>query len=187
VQRYEWERPGDLNYVVFKTLARLCKVGHRITVDRQKGRSYGDAYNKDHVAVDDATRLAYIEVLADERKPTMIGLLGRSIAFFHSDGIECRRMMSDHRPSYVYKAFAKTCHTLGLRHTCTRPYTPLTNGKAERFIQTLYPEWAYAMAYPYSKERKRWLPSYLAICNWLRTHSALGWRSSHQQFAELLR
>jgi transposase InsO family protein len=92
------------------------------------GRSYGVGYDKVHVAVDDATRLAYVEVLADEQKPTVIGFLSRAIAWFNSQGIECRRVMSDNGPAYVSKAFAKACRTLGLRHIRTRPYTPRTNG-----------------------------------------------------------
>jgi transposase InsO family protein len=95
--------------------------------------------------------------------------------------------MSDNGPAYVSKAFAKACRILGLRHICTRPYTPRTNGKAERFIQTLCREWAYAMAFQNSEERNRWLPRYLGIYIRLRMHSALGWRSPQQRFDELLR
>jgi len=129
VQRYEWEHPGDLIHTDIKSLARFRKVGHRITGDRQQGRSYGVGYDKVLVAVDDATRLAYVELLADEQKPTMIGFLSRAVAWFNAQGVECRRVMSDKGPAYVSKAFAKACRT--------RPYTPRTNGKAERFIQTL--------------------------------------------------
>ena len=186
VQRYEWERPGDLIHVDVKTLTRFRKVGHRITGNRQQGRSYGVGYDKVHVAVDDATRLAYVEVLADEQKPTVIGFLSRAIAWFNSQGIECRRVMSDNGPAYVSKAFAKACRTLGLRHIRTRPYTPRINGKAERFIQYLCQEWAYAMPYPNSEERNRWLPRYLAIYNRLRKHSALGWHPPQQRLTELL-
>jgi transposase InsO family protein len=117
----------------------------------------------------------------------VIGFLSRAIAWFNSQGVECRRVMSDNGPAYVSKAFAKACRTLGLRHIRTRPYTPRTNGKAERFIQTLCREWAYAMAFPNSEERNRWLPRYLGIYNRLRKHSALGWRSPQQRLAELLR
>jgi transposase InsO family protein len=95
-----------------------------------------------HVPVDDATRLAYVEVLADEQKPTVIGCLSRAFAWFSGQGVECRRVMSDNGPAYVSKAFAKAWRTLGLRHIRARPYTPRTNGKAERFIQTLCREWA---------------------------------------------
>ena len=186
VQRYEWERPGDLIHIDIKSLARFRRVGHRITGDRQKGRSYGVGYDKVHVAVDDATRLAYVEVLADEQKPTVIGFLSRAVAWFNGQGVECRRVMSDNGPAYVSKAFAKACCTLGLRHIRTRPYTPRTNGKAERFIQTLCKEWAYTMAFPNSEERNRWLPRYLSIYNRLRKHSALGLRSPQQRLVELL-
>jgi hypothetical protein len=85
------------------------------------------------VAVDDATRLAYVEVLVDEQKPTVIGFLSRSLAWFKGQGIECRRVMSDNGPAYVSKSLAKACRTLGLRHIRTRPYTPRTNGRAERY------------------------------------------------------
>jgi len=162
-------------------------VGHRITVDRQQGRAYGVGYDKVHIAVDDATRLAYVEVLADEEKPTLIGFLSRAVAWFNCQGIECRRVMSDNGPAYVSKAFAKACRTLGLRHIRTSPYTPRTNGKAERFNQTICREWAYAMAFPNFEERNRWLPRYLSIYNRLRKHSALGWRSPQERLAELLR
>jgi len=133
VQRYEWERPGDLIHIDIKSLARFRKVGHRITGDRQQGRSTGVGYDKVHVAIDDATRLAYAEVLTDEQKPTVIGLLSRAVAWFNAQGDECRRLMSNNGPAYVPKAFAKACSTLGLRHIRTRPYTPRTNGKAERY------------------------------------------------------
>ena len=133
VQRNEWERPGDLIHIDIKSLARFRKVGHRITGDRQRCRSYGVGYDKVHVAVDDATRLAYAELLADEQKPTVIGFLRRAVGWFNGQGIECRRVMTDNRPAYVSKAFAKACCTLRLRHIRTRPYTPRTNGKAERY------------------------------------------------------
>ena len=124
-------------------MARFCKVGHRITGDRQQRGSTGVGYNKVHVAVDDATRLAYVEVLADEQKPTVIGVLSRALAWFSSRGVEGRRVMSDNGPDTISTEFAKACRTPGLRHIRTRPYTPRTNGKAERFIQTLCREWAY--------------------------------------------
>jgi hypothetical protein len=133
-------------------------VGHRITSDRKQGRSTDVGYDKVHVAVDDATRLAYVELLSNEQKPTVIGFISRAVAWVNSQGIKCRRVMSDNGPTYVYKALAKACHVLKLRHIRTRPYTPRTNCKAERFIQTLCREWAYAMSVPNSEERNRWLP-----------------------------
>ena len=122
-------------------------MGHRITGDRQRGRSYGVGYDKVHVAVDDATRLAYAELLADEQKPTVIGFLRRAVGWFNGQGIECRRVMTGNGPAYVSKAFAKACCTLGLRHIRTRPDTPKTNVNTESNIQILCKEWAYAMAF----------------------------------------
>ena len=129
MQRYARDRPGDLIHIDVKSLARFRKVGYRITGDRQQGRSYGVGYDKVHVAVDDATRLAYVEVLADEQKPTLMGFLSRAVAWFNGQGIECRGVMSDNGPATVSKAFAKACRTLGLRHIRTRPYTPRANGR----------------------------------------------------------
>jgi transposase InsO family protein len=120
--------------------------------------------------------VVYVEVLADEQKPTVFVFLSRAVAWFNAQGVECRRVMSDNGPVYVSKAFAKSCRTLGLQHIRTRPHTPRTNRKAERFIQTLCREWAYAMPLETFEERKRWLPRYLSIYNRLRKHSALGWR-----------
>jgi transposase InsO family protein len=113
----------------------------------------------------------------------VISFLSRAVAWFNGQGVECGRMMSDNGPACVSKA----CRILGLRHIRTRPYTPRTNGKTERFIQTLCREWAYAMAFQNSEERNRWLPRYLATHSRLRKHSALGWRSPQQRLVELLR
>ena len=127
-----------------------------------------------------------MEVLADEQKPTVIGFLARAVAWFNGQGIECRRVMSDNGPAYVSRQFAVACLAMGLRHIRTRPYTPRTNGKAERFIQTLCREWAYTMAFQNSQERNAWLPRYLSIDNRLRKHSALSGRSPQQRLHELL-
>jgi hypothetical protein len=112
-------------------------VGHRIPGDLQKGRAYGAGYDKVHVGVSDASRLAQVEVLADEQKSTVICSLNRAIAWFNGQGIDCWRVMSEKGPAFASKAFAKACRTLDLRHTRTRQYTPRTNGNAERFTQTL--------------------------------------------------
>lgn len=111
-----------------------------------------------HVAEDDATRLASVEVMAAEQMPTVIGFLSRALARFNAQGVECRRVMSDNGPAYVSKAFVPVCNALGLRHIRTRPDTPRTSGKAERFIPTLCRAWAYARAFQNSEERNRWLP-----------------------------
>jgi len=146
VQRYERERPGDLIHIDVKKLARFRKVGHRITGNRQQGRSAGVGYDRVHVAIDDATRLAYVEVLPDEQQGTAIGFLSRALAWFNGQVVECRQVMSDNGPAYLSRRFAKACSVLRLKHIRTRPYTPRTNGKAERFIKTLLAEWAYSMA-----------------------------------------
>ena len=161
-------------------------MGHRITSNRQQGRSTGVGYDRVHVAIDDATRLAYVEVLADEQQATAIGFLSRSVAWFNGQGVECRQVMSDNGSAYISKAFAKACSVLKLKHIRIRPYTPRTNGKAERFIQTLCKEWAYAMPFQNSQERNAWLPRYLSIYNRIRKHSALGSRSPQQRLNELL-
>jgi transposase InsO family protein len=138
------------------------------------------------VAIDDATRLAYVEVLADEQQATAIGFMSRAVAWFNSQGVECRQVMSDNGPAYLSRSFAKACKALGLKHIRTRPYTPRTNGKAERFIQTLCREWAYGMPFQNSEDRNQWLPRYLSIYNRLRKHTALGGRAPQQRLNELL-
>ena len=186
VQRYERERPGDLIHIDVKKLARFPKVGHRITGNRQQGRSAGVGYDRVHVAIDDTTRLAYIELLPNEPQATAIGFLICALAWFNGHGVECRQVMRDNGSAYISKAFAKACSVLKLKHIRTRPHTPLTNGKAERFIQTLCKEWAYAMPFQNSQERNAWLPRYLSIYNRLRKHSALSGRSPQQRLHGLL-
>lgn len=174
VRRYQWERPGDMIHVDTKQLARFERVGHRITGDRRQGSSRGAGYEKVHVAIDDATRLAYVEVLADEQKATTIGFLARAVGWFSEQGITCRRILSDNGSAYRSGDWRKACRALDLRPIRTKPYTPQTNGKAERFIKTLLAEWAYVIAYQTSEERNRWLPRYLGIYNANRCHMALG-------------
>ena len=185
VQRYEWERPGDLINIDVKSLARFQKVGHRITGDRHLGRSYGVGYDKVHVAVDDTTRLAYVEVLADEKGPTTVGFLSRAVAWFNGQGIECRRVLSDNGSDYKSHGWRKACQAMGLKAKKTRPYTPRTNGKAERFIKTLLEEWAYVMRYRNSAARNELLPAYLRIYNCRRCHMALGGLTPQQRLAQL--
>ena len=174
VERYERQTSGDLIHIDVKKLARFRKVRYRITGNRQQGRSTGDGYDRAHVAIDDARRLADAEVLADEQQTTPIGFVSRVVAWFNGQGVECRQVMSDNGSAYISKAFAKACSALGLKHIRTRPYTPRTNDKAERFIQTLCQEWAYSMPFQNSEERNRWLPRYLSIYYRLRKRSAIG-------------
>jgi transposase InsO family protein len=116
VLRYERDHPGDLIHIDVKKLALFRKVGHRITGNRQQGRSAGVGYDRVHVAIDDATRLAYVEVLADEQQATAIGFLCRAVAWFNGQGVECLQVMSDNGPAYLSRSFAKACKALGLKH-----------------------------------------------------------------------
>jgi transposase InsO family protein len=186
VRRYQWERPGDMIHVDTKQLARFERVGHRITGDRRQGSSRGAGYEKVHVAIDDATRLAYVEVLADEQRATTVGFLARAVGWFSEQGITCRRVLSDNGPSYRSGDWRKACQALALKPIRTKPYTPQTNGKAERFIKTLLAEWAYVIAYQTSDERNRWLPRYLGIYNGNRCHMALGGLTPQQCLQRLL-
>jgi transposase InsO family protein len=185
VRRYQWPRAGDMIHVDTKQLARFERIGHRITGDRRLGCSPGAGYEKAHVAIDDATRLAYVEVLPDEKQHTTVGFLLRAVAWFNSRGITCRRVLSDNGSAYRSKPWRQACEALGLTPKRTRPYTPRTNGKAERFIKTLMAEWAYALPFHTSAERNRWLPRYLAIYNHRRRHMALAGRTPFQQLALL--
>jgi transposase InsO family protein len=142
-RRYSRARAGELVHLDVKKLARFRRVGHRITGDRRHG-SDGAGWEFVHVAVDDASRLAYVEVLPDERRQSVTGFLVRALRWFKRQGIRVERVMTDNGSGYVSRLFGKVCRLLRLRHLRTRPYTPKTNGKAERFIQTLLREWAYA-------------------------------------------
>ena len=176
VQRYQWARPGDLVHLDVKKLGRIGRVGHRITGNRRT-RVRGIGWEFVHVAVDDASRLAYVEVLGDERGATTTTFLWRALAWFRRHGIRVRRLLTDNGNGYVSDRFARLCRSAGLRHRRTRPYTPRTNGKAERFIQTLLREWAYRRAYPTSAQRRDALPAWLYYYNWHRGHGALRGRA----------
>ena len=140
--RYQRERPGELVHIDVKKLGRIGRPGHRVNGDRRT-RSRGIGWEYVHVAVDDATRLAYVEVLENEKAVTAVGFLRRAVAYFGDYGIRVERVMTDNGPCYRSIAHALACRALGLRHLRTRPYRPRTNGKAERFIQTLTQGWAY--------------------------------------------
>jgi transposase InsO family protein len=184
--RYERRRPGELIHVDVKKLGRILRPGHRVTGRRGQRRSrLGNPGGREiglagwefvHVAIDDHSRLAYAEVLADERGETAVGFLGRALGFFASHGISVERVMTDNGSPYVSKVHALACRELGLRHLRTRPHRPRTNGKAERFIQTLLREWAYVRLYGTSAERIDALPLWLERYNWRRPHGSLGHR-----------
>jgi transposase InsO family protein len=190
--RYEHRRPGGLLHLDIKKLGRIHGAGHRVTGDRssqnkrRRRRRAGDlGWEYVHVCVDDATRLAYAEVLADERGPTAAAFLERAVAWFKSMGIEPRRILSDNGACYRSNAHADACRELGLRHSFTRPYRPRTNGKAERFIQTLTSRWAHGAIYGTSAERHRALPGWLTHYNFTRRHGALSHKPPAARLHEL--
>lgn len=172
--RYECSRPGELVHVDVKKLARFTRPGHRV-LGRGPGRfEEGAGYEFVHVCVDDFSRLAYVEVLSDERATTAIGFLRRAVAWFADQGISVERVMTDNGSAYRSHAHRAACTVLGLRHSRTRPRRPRTNGKAERFIQTLLDGWAYARLYGSSRERAQTLPLWLNHYNYTRPHGSLG-------------
>ncbi len=181
--RYERPAPGELIHIDVKKLGRIGREGHRVNGDRTT-RTRGIGWEFVHVAVDDCTRLAYVEVLDDERTDSVVAFLRRAVAFFNAHGIDVQRLMTDNGPAYRSIAHAAACRQLEIRHLFTRPYRPKTNGKAERFIQTLLREWAYAAAYPNSAARRRALRVVLTRYNTTRPHKALGGIPPSQRLAE---
>jgi transposase InsO family protein len=183
IVRYQRQRPGELIHVDIKKLGRIGRVGHRIHGDRTT-RVRGIGWEFVHVAIDDASRLAYAEVLPNERSPSSTAFLRRSVAWFQSRGISVQAVMSDNGSCYVSHRFRTLCQKLHLRHLRTRPYRPRTNGKAERFIQTLLREWAYRRPYATSTQRTDRLPRFLNHYNLRRPHAALNKRTPAQRLSE---
>jgi transposase InsO family protein len=193
--RYERRHAGELLHIDVKKLGRIQGgAGHRVTGRRrgnpmktnaagQRERQVGWEYV--HVCVDDATRLAYVEVLANEKAATAIGFLRRAIAFYASHGIDVERVMTDNGPAYRSTMHAFACRALGIRHVFTRPYRPRTNGKAERFIRTLLAGWAYGAIYGSSQERTAALDGWLWTYNHRRPHGALSHRPPMTRLNEL--
>jgi len=174
VRRYELARPGEMIHIDIKKLGRFERVGHRITGDRTgQPNSRGVGWEFVHVAVDDHSRLAFSRIMPDEKKESAVAFLRAAIAYYRSFGITVNRVMTDNGSCYRAGAFAKTCREIGLKHIRTRHYTPRTNGKAERFIQTALREWAYARAYPTSHCRAAELPHWLHRYNWHGPHGSL--------------
>jgi transposase InsO family protein len=171
--RYEKQRPGELVHVDVKKLGRIGRPGHRVNGDRRI-RSRGIGWEYVHVAIDDATRLVYVEVLDDERAATAVGFLRRAIAHFAAFGIRVERLMTDNGNAYRSAIHALACKTLGIKHLRTRPYRPRTNGKAERFIRTMLGGWAYGAIYRTSDERRLALTGWLDFYNRRRPHRSLG-------------
>ena len=173
VVRYQREHPGELIHLDVKKLVRIKGLGHRITGDRALNRNRGIGWDFVHVAIDDASRLAVAHVAEDEKGDTATDLLQRTVDHYRQRGIRVQRVMTDNGSPYLSTAFKDACRQLGIRHLRTKPYTPRTNGKAERFIQTALREWAYASAYRSSAQRANALQRWLHHYNWHRPHSAL--------------
>jgi transposase InsO family protein len=172
IVRYERERPGELLHIDTKKLGCIEAVGHRITGDR-RDRKRGAGWEAVHVCIDDASRLAYGEMLPDERKASAVSFLERAVAWFASQGVRVERVMTDNGSAYRSHHWRHACGDLALRHIRTRPYTPRTNGKAERFIQTGLREWAYARPFASSHDRAAALIPWLDHYNTARPHAAL--------------
>jgi transposase InsO family protein len=183
--RYERRRPGELVHIDIKKLGRIVVPGHAVTGNRRQraprtrvgqadGRLLGTAgWEFVHVAIDDHSRLAYAEVLSDEKAGSAVGFLHRALAFFARHGITVQRVMTDNGSAYRAHQHRLACQQLGLKHLFTRPYRPRTNGKAERFIQTLTREWAKARLYATSAERTNTLTAWLDHYNYTRPHGSL--------------
>ena len=174
VRRYVREHPGDMIHLDIKRLGKFERMGHRITGDRTgQSNSRGIGWEYVHVCVDDASRLSFTQIHPDEKAVSAIAHLRAAVAWYASMGVTVARVMTDNGSCYKSKAFKAACAELGIRHIRTRPYTPKTNGKAERFIQTALREWAYARAYMTSDQRAADLPIWTHLYNWHRPHSAL--------------
>jgi transposase InsO family protein len=171
--RYEWARPGQLLHLDIKKLGRIGRVGHRITGDRH-GQVRGIGWEFVHVCVDDCSRVAYAEVLGDEQGPTVAAFLRRAVAWFRRRGVRVERVLTDNGSGYRSHVFGTAAWAQRLVHRRTRPYTPRTNGKAERFIRTMLQEWAYGPAFPSSAHRTAALERWLHYYNWHRRHRGLG-------------
>jgi transposase InsO family protein len=178
-RRYQRDHPGELIHLDIKKLGRFERAGHRVTGDRRgqsnrRGTKLGGmGWEYVHVCIDDASRIAFSQIKPDERKESAVAFLYAAVAYYARLGIAVERVMTDNGSCYRSEAFRDACKQLGLRHIRTKPYTPKTNGKAERFIQTALREWAYGCAYETSDQRAQHLPAWLHRYNWHRPHGSL--------------
>jgi transposase InsO family protein len=173
--RYEREKPGEIIHMDIKKLGRFTRTGHRITGDRARHSSTrGVGWEFAHIAVDDHSRVATAAIFPDEKKTSAVAFLRHAVSYYRSLGVKVERVMTDNGSCYRSGTFARACKRLGIKHIRTRPYTPQTNGKAERFVQTALREWAYATAYGHSDERRAALPQWLHRYNWHRPHASVG-------------
>ncbi len=173
--RYEHAAPGDMLHLDTKKLGRIVRPSHRVTGNRRDSVE-GAGWEFAHVAIDDHSRAGFVEIHADERKDSASTFLKTTVARFAAQGVRIKRVLTDNGAAYRSTLFNKTCQALGIKHTYTRAYSPQTNGKAERFIQTCLREWAYGRLWRNSSERTAWLPAFLDYYNNRRAHSALGYR-----------
>jgi transposase InsO family protein len=174
VIRYERQRPGEMIHLDIKKLGRFDRVGHRITGDRTgQSNSRGIGWEFVHVCIDDASRIAFCQIMPDEKKESATAFLKAALAYYASLGIAIARVVTDNGSCYRAFDFRDAYRNCGIKHIRTKPYTPKTNGKAERFIQGALREWAYAQAYPTSNHRAAELPTWLHRYNWHRPHGGL--------------
>lgn len=180
IRRYEREHPGELIHIDIKKLGRFEQIGHRITGDRRgqssnlRGTKHGGpGWEFVHVCIDDASRIGFSQIKRDEKARSAVPFLKAAVAYYASLGVTVQRVMTDNGSCYKSHAFARACKRLGLKHIRTKPYTPKTNGKAERFIQTALREWAYAKAYNTSDDRAAELPIWMHRYNWHRPHGGI--------------
>jgi transposase InsO family protein len=175
VRRYERAAPGEILHIDIKKLGKFNRIGHRITGDRTgQSNARGVGWEYVHLAIDDHSRVAYSEILPDEKRGSCLRFLFNALRFFRSLDVKVRRVMTDNGSGFRSRRYAKALRRLKIKHLRTRPYTPKTNGKAERFVQTSLREWAYAQAYPTSDHRAEALPLWLHRYNWHRPHGAIG-------------
>jgi transposase InsO family protein len=193
--RYERSRPGELIHIDVKKLGRIVRgAGHRFTASQhytprltdRAGRRRGTAgWEFVHVCVDDATRMAYVEVLGDEKATTAVGFLRRAVAFYAAHGITVQQLLTDNGSAYISAVHALACRALSIKHIRTKPRRPQTNGKAERFIRTMLAGWAYGAIYRSSAERTAALSGWLERYNWRRPHGALNHKPPGTRLNEL--
>ena len=175
VVRYERSAPGEMLHLDTKKLGCIVRPSHRVTGNRRDSVE-GAGWEVAHVAIDDHSRASFVQVLADEKKNTAVAFLKAAVAHYAALGVRIQRILTDNGSAYRSRLFARACEALNIKHSFTKPYSPQTNGKAERFIQTCLREWAYARSYANSSERTAWLPAFLAYYNCRRPHSALGYK-----------
>jgi transposase InsO family protein len=173
-RRYERKSPGEIMHIDIKKLGRFERVGHRITGDPSgPNKSCGAGWDFVHAFIDDHSRVALSEIKPDETADSAVSFLKPAVVYYKSLGVTVTRVMSDNASCYQSFAFRDACRELGIKHIRTEPYTPRTNGKAERFIQTALREWAYAKAYPTSDRRTQELPVWLHQYNSHRLHGGI--------------